>query len=86
MRRPRHGGCAAGPSLEGALWSPPRGWPPAPSQAAQGLAIDDSARNGATWEREERTAQAPRQPPGGGVTALPPLPLRPVLADVPGRR
>lgn len=59
VRRPRHGGCAAGPSLEGALWSPPRGWPPAPSQAAQGLAIDDSARNGATCEREERTAQAP---------------------------
>lgn len=69
LRRPRcrpvSGSRARGPTLEGAPCSAPR------ERAAGGvrrarlprnLAIDDSALNGATWEREECPAQAPGRP------------------------
>lgn len=57
------------PSLEGALWSPPRErrLTACVEKGRSGLAIDGSALPGATWEREEHSAQARGLPRGGGV-------------------
>lgn len=64
------------PSPEGALWSSPRERAAGvlPGAGALGnLTIDDSALNGAAWELEAHTAQAPSLPRAAGVTVLPHL-------------